>query len=252
MATASRRHSGVIVHSKLHAHRRTWESKRAIRLVYEDYHRRLSGYCIAGPTLEVGGGSGSLKSFMPDAISMDILQAPWLDLAADAHALPFARASLSNIVLIDVLHHLARPRLFFAEACRTLIPGGRLVFLEPGITPVSRIFYTLFHAEPVDMRADPLGEAPLHGQGDPYDGNQAIASILVGRRRAEFRTAFPELRYIAVRRISLLAYPLSGGFRPWSLIPAALVRPLLGAERWLEPALGRLCAFRILAAFERA
>jgi hypothetical protein len=48
-----------------------------------------------------------------------------------------------------------------------------------------------------------------------------------------------------------LAYPLTGGFRPWSLIPAALVRPALRIESALAPVLGPLCAFRMLVVMER-
>ena len=35
------------------------------------------------------------------------------------------------------MHHIERPRRFFAEVRRLLGPGGRLVAVEPAITPVS-------------------------------------------------------------------------------------------------------------------
>lgn len=37
--------------------------------------------------------------------------------------------------MIDVLHHLAKPKLFFGEARRILEPGGRLIMIEPAVTP---------------------------------------------------------------------------------------------------------------------
>jgi hypothetical protein len=52
--------------------------------------------------------------------------------------------------------------------------------------------------------------------------------------------------------MSLFAYPLSGGFKPWSLLPAAAAGPLLTLEHMLEPALAPLMAFRLLAVMERA
>ena len=55
-----------------------------------------------------------------------------------------------------------------------------------------------------------------------------------------------------VRWIGLFAYPLSGGFRPWSLIPERLVEPLLDLEHYLLPFLGPLTAFRLLIVVERA
>jgi len=51
--------------------------------------------------------------------------------------------------------------------------------------------------------------------------------------------------------LSLFAYPLSGGFRRWSLIPAFLVRPLLLVEDGLLIVLGPVMAFRLLVTLER-
>ena len=97
-----------------------------------------------GPTLEVGGGSGNFKLFAPDTVSSDILPAPWLDLVCDAQRLPFADASFANIVMVDVLHHIGSPLRFLKEAARVLRPGGRLIFCEPAITPLSGLFYRSF------------------------------------------------------------------------------------------------------------
>ena len=47
------------------------------------------------------------------------------------------------------------------------------------------------------------------------------------------------------------AYPLSGGFRRWSLIPPALVGPMLRLERPLERLLGRLGGFRMMLVIEK-
>ena len=81
---------------------------------------------MPGTTLELGCGSGNFKEFLPTSVAVDIQRAPWLDVVADAHELPFEGASVSNIVLIDVFHHLADPRRFLAEVERVLTPGGRL------------------------------------------------------------------------------------------------------------------------------
>jgi hypothetical protein len=59
------------------------------------------------------------------------------------------------------------------------------------------------------------------------------------------------LSLVGVDRFSFLAYPLSGGFRPWSLLPHAVTRPLLAAEWGARALLGRLAAFRLLAVYEK-
>ncbi|MEQ9349301.1 MAG: class I SAM-dependent methyltransferase, partial [Alphaproteobacteria bacterium] len=216
-----------------------------------------SARCPAGPVLEVGGGTGNLRHALQSTvpgpvISMDVQTAPWLDAAADAHRLPFADASFAAIVLFDVLHHLERPRLFLREAARVLWPGGRLIMVEPAITPLSYPFYAWLHPEPVVMADDPLADGDLSPGRDPWHANQAYPTLLAGRHRRRLAEAVPDLRLDEVRRFALLAYPLSGGFQAWSLLPAGLTRPLLRLERALEGALGRLMAFRMLMVMERA
>jgi SAM-dependent methyltransferase len=164
--------------------------------------------------------------------------------------LPFAAASFANIVMVDVLHHIARPTRFLAEAERVLKPGGRVIMVEPGITPLSSIFFRLFHDEPVDMREDPLDPSPPPAK-DPFEGNQALPTRLFGRDRQRFASQHPNLQLRQRRWLSLFAYPLSGGFRPWSAMPATLAPALLGLERVLLPVLGPLMGFRLFAVLEK-
>jgi hypothetical protein len=59
------------------------------------------------------------------------------------------------------------------------------------------------------------------------------------------------LRVDVVQWSSLFAYPLSGGFKQWTLIPEFLVDPVLKVEDWLLPLLGPVMAFRLLGVLER-
>lgn len=237
--------------TNLEVARDLWMRKPVLRAIYQDYYKRLIAMCKPGRTLEIGGGSGNLKSFLPDVISTDIQSVPWLDVAADAQSLPFSDASFDNIVMLDVLHHIERPSRFFREAERVLRPGGRIVMVEPMITPVSWIFYKYLHPEPVDMSADPLEDGDLSPERGPFDANQAIPTKLFVGDRSQFEDAFPDLRIVFSKPLSVLAYPLSGGFRSWSLMPTALVPAMLKVEDALLPLLGRVAAFRILVCLER-
>jgi SAM-dependent methyltransferase len=231
--------------------RAVWHSKPVLRAVYRDYYRRMAEWCGPGPTLEIGAGSGNLRETLPGVIASDIVPCPWLDAVVDAQALPFADRSLGNVLGVDVVHHIQYPRRFLGEIRRVLRPGGRLIVLEPAITPVSRLVFALGHPEPVDMGADPLADGTPDPSKDPMDSNQAIPTLLAGRHRSRLEKRFPDLRVVHSQILGLAAYPLSGGFRPWSLLPAVLVEPVLAIEERLAPRLGRLAGFRLLLVLER-
>jgi SAM-dependent methyltransferase len=231
--------------------RETWAQKPALRLIYADFYDRIAARCLPGRTIEIGGGIGNLKQRLGDVITSDVQSAPWLDCVADAQRLPFASACAANIVMVDVLHHLEFPLAFFREAARVLHPGGRVIMIEPAITWGSTLFYRLLHHEPVRIRAEVLMEGTPRPERDPYDSNQAIPTILATRERERLHRLLPALRIKMVEWFSFAAYPLSGGFQPWSLLTPDLARRLLAVERKLEPALGRLTGFRLMLVVEK-
>ena len=61
----------------------------------------------------------------------------------------------------------------------------------------------------------------------------------------------PLLKTLHKSFLSLFAYPLSGGFRPWSLVPKGVTPPLLRIEERILPALGMWMAFRMFVVLER-
>jgi SAM-dependent methyltransferase len=235
----------------LQNYRRTWEAKPILRTIYGDFFDRIASRCGPGPTLEIGGGIGNLKSRLSDVWTSDIQYAPWLDLVADAQQLPFADGVLGNLVMLDVLHHVEFPILFFREAAKKLRQGGRIVMIEPAITWGSSLFYRLIHPEPVDMSMDPLAEGAARPDRDPYDSNQAFPTLIATKYRDRFHQMLPELRIIEASWFSFAVYPLSGGFQSWSLIPNRLTPTLLRWERALETIAGPVLGFRMLLAIEK-
>jgi SAM-dependent methyltransferase len=228
-----------------------WDRKPVLRAFYQDYYDRLASECRPGTTIEIGGGIGNLKQRLGDVIATDIQFAPWLDCVADAQRLPFASGAAANIVMVDVLHHLEFPAVFFREAARVLRPGGRVLMVEPAITFGSTLFYRLFHHEPVRTSADALADGTPDPRRDPYDSNQAIPTLLVTRERDRFHARFPQLHIARVVWFGFAAYPLSGGFKSWSLLTAGMARQLLRFERALEPLVGRLAAVRLMIVIEK-
>jgi SAM-dependent methyltransferase len=232
-------------------HRKIWQTKPGLRLVYEDIYSRIRAECAPGSTLEIGGGSGNFKEYFPSVVSIDIQPLPWVDIAADAQAIPISDSAFDNIVMVDTLHHLERPIKFFKEASRILRRKGRLIMVEPMISPLSNIFYTHFHPEPVDMRQEPLIDGPLNPNRRPFDSNQAIPTILFLRQRKLFEQHFSEFIILKCREFSLIAYPLSGGFRAWTALPAFVTPSLLWIERRVEGILAPFVGFRMIITLEK-
>ena len=163
---------------KLLEHQERWTRKKSLRIIYEELFQQILDNCVAGPILEIGGGFGCFKEYNDDIVSTDIVQMPNLDIVCDAHCLPFIPESFLNVVAIDVLHHVERPIRFLHQVVDVLPVGGRLIVVEPAITPLSRCIYAL-HEESVDMTVDPLEDGMLTSDRDPFEANQAIGTLIV-------------------------------------------------------------------------
>ena len=195
----------------LQNYRHIWNTKPILKTIYGDFFDRIAMSCGPGPTLEIGGGIGNLKSRLPDVWTSDIQYAPWLDLVADAQQMPFSNGVLGNIVMLDVLHHV----------------------------------------EPVDTSIDPLVEGIASADRDPYDSNQALPTLIATKYRDRFHRLFPDLKITETKWFSLVVYPLSGGFKAWSLFPSRLAPTFLRWERAFEAAVGPVLGFRILMVIEK-
>jgi len=241
---------------RLEEHRRIWAGKPVLARVYEPWFDALLAQAPQGRALEVGAGPGFLAEYArvrrPDLrwIATDVLAAPWNDLAADGGRMPFADASFDAVLCLDLVHHLARPRDFFAEAARVLRPGGRLAAIEPWVTPMSYPIYRWLHEEGCDLRIDPWDPfAARAGAKEAFEGNGALAwRVVRGGDEEAWRQM--GLRPPRVRRINAFGYLLSLGFRRGSLLPkrlAPLARRIDDATRLLAP----LTAMRAMIVWQK-
>jgi glycosyltransferase involved in cell wall biosynthesis len=231
---------------------RAWNERAFVRELYGEWFELVSSAMstVPGLSVELGAGIGRFSEIRPDVVSTDVEPTPWAERVVDAEELPFGAGELSNVVLIDVFHHLARPARFLHEAARVLAPGGRIVILDPYCSTVSARLYGHFHHERTDLEADPFADDRRVGEA-ALASNQARATLAFFRGGGELETRWPEFRIVERRRLALLAYPLSGGFTHRSLVPAALGRVLRRLEpalEWAAPAL----AFRCLVVLERS
>ena len=116
-----------------------WRRRPLLRRLYHDWYELVVTHLstVPGKTVELGAGTAHFKDAFPAAVATDVEPTPWADEVVDAERLPYGDASLANLVLIDVFHHLAHPVRFFDECRRALAVGGRVVMLDPYCSLIS-------------------------------------------------------------------------------------------------------------------
>lgn len=237
---------------KLASHREIWLRKPLLRRLYQEYYRRLVDMLPLKATrvVELGGGSGNLKGSIPTVISTDLVFCSWLDAALDAQAMPFTENRIDAFVGVDVLHHIEHPLRFFREAERCLCPGGRILLVDPFVSPLSYVVFKLFHSEPLNMSQDFFGAPSANGAfpKDSWDANLAMATVLFWRERAAFQSLFPRLRIIHLETFDWV-WPLSGGFSYPALVPERWGDWLCRIGRWKLA--NSVSAFHTLVAIEK-
>lgn len=243
-------------HDLLIEHRRVWERKPALRRIYrEEFFSRLISCCVLGyRSVEVGSGPGFLKEMFPNLISTDLIPCPWLDVIVDAQHLPFRDASVTNLLGLDALHHFETPLAFLTEAQRVLCPGGRLILVEPWITPFSYFIYRYLHQEDCDLSARPLEERAIRSDDvkKAFDGNQAIPYLLFGQKSlAKTLKSVQGFKPLVIEPFCLFAYLLSFGFKRANLLPEVIYPFVARMEQITLPIWRSAAALRVLLVLER-
>lgn len=190
-----------------------------------------------GKILEIGSGSGYVKTLNPDVITSDVVPGN-SDLVIDAQNLPFEDASLRGILLTHVFHHIPDITRFLTEALRTLVDGGVIAMIDVAHTPLSRLLFGRFHPE--DYRSDAATWSL--DMSRPYGGaNQALTWMLFKRDRRLFEDRFPDLSLETIELLPWLGYLFSGGATRRNLVPNALARVIIKVDAAAE-LLNPICA----------
>jgi ubiquinone/menaquinone biosynthesis C-methylase UbiE len=95
--------------------------------------------------LDAGGGTGrvaaSLRGMVREIIvadtSLGMLRHATgrglVTVCAKAESIPFPSACVDRVILVDALHHVLNQQHTIHELWRVLLPGGRIVIVEPDI-----------------------------------------------------------------------------------------------------------------------
>jgi SAM-dependent methyltransferase len=221
-------------------------SKPFLKRIYDEWYSMLARELPPGEgqVLELGSGAGYCSQFIPGLITSEIFPCSRASIVLDAQQLPFTDGSLCAIVMTDVLHHIPHVERFFAEASRCLRKGGKILMIEPWVTPWSQWIWTRFHHEPFRPDAEDWSFAstgPLSGS------NSAIPWIAFVRDRQKFESRFPQLSIERIRPFMPFRYLVSGGVSLRNVMPGFTHAAWAALESMLEAEMPRLAMFAFVS-----
>jgi len=231
---------------------RLWHRKPLLRIVYNELYREMDKRRSKanGKTVELGSGMGSISEVIPECIRTDLFPYPWLDQIENAYHLSFKDNSLSNLLMVDVFHHLRYPGTALHEFHRVLSKGGRVIMMEPGLGLLGYIVYGLMHIEPIGKHEDGSWFAPDNWSADDMDyyAAQGNATRIFFQKRLEHQ--LDGWKIVETKRIAALAYAASGGYSGPQLYPTSAYQFVKSVEKILQifPA---LFATRLLVVLEK-
>lgn len=100
----------------------------------------LMRYAVEGKVLNLGSGPWTYRD--ERVINVDIKPYPGVSIVASAENLPLSGASVSGVILDNVLEHIEQPARVVREVARVLIPGGTVYIATPFLYP--------YHSSPSD------------------------------------------------------------------------------------------------------
>jgi SAM-dependent methyltransferase len=237
---------------EMRSNQAAWRQRPVLREVYGHFYQlvRQALAPLPGPIVELGSGIGAAKEFIPTCITTDIFSNPWLDQQENAYALSFADTSVSNLILLDVFHHLICPGTALNEFHRVLRVDGRVIILEPAMSLLGKVIYGLFHHEPLGLRNPISWFAPdgVDPKETGYYAAQANASkVFLGN---QFKGALSSWDIPILVSLPDIAYAASGGFSKPQLYPLSLLPVIRAFEKILTP-WPNIFATRLLVALEK-
>jgi SAM-dependent methyltransferase len=218
-------------------HRRVFAEKSVLKDVYGVwFDRLLDGLPEGARVLEAGAGPGffapHVRQKRPDLrwVALDLIEAPWNDIAADAQVLPFRDRTFDAVVGIDFIHHLSTPLAFFREVTRVLKPGGEWRVIEPWVSPFSFPIYRWLHQEGATLGLDPARPFTKGDRKAPFEGDAGVTRAIArkvdeGTWRSLGLAGRPD-----ITPLNGFAYLLSFGFKRPSLLPRSLTSAVIAMD----------------------
>ena len=203
----------------------------ALGILYKEWYELISQQLSEsdGINLELGCGASFINEIIKNIIKTDVFYNSNTDLKLDAMEVGLKYENeISNLILVNVFHHISNPELFLRSAEKSLLLGGRIIMVEPSNNIWSRLIYRLVGHEKFDTEQinwefesnDPL-----------LDSNQALSWIIFKRDYKKFKKLFPKFILIKKKSMMPLSYLLSGGHSYNTKIGKLIIKIVRKLER---------------------
>ena len=116
----------------------------ALGMLYEEWYTLISKdlSVIDGINIELGCGASFINKINQSIKKTDVFLNSNTDFKLDAMEVGEKfENKISNLILVNVFHHVSNPELFFKSAEKSLLEGGRIIMIEPSNNFWSKLVY---------------------------------------------------------------------------------------------------------------
>ena len=203
----------------------------ALGILYKEWYELISHQLCdsVGMNLELGCGASFIDKIIKNIIKSDVFLNSNTDLRIDAMEVGLKYENqISNLILVNVFHHISNPELFLKSAEKSLLSGGRIIMIEPSNNIWSRFVYKLVGHE----KFDPEQINWYFESNDPLlDSNQALSWIIFKRDYKKFKKLFPEFSLLKKKSMMPFSYLLSGGHTYNTKVGGIIIKIIRKLER---------------------
>ena len=186
-------------------------SNKALGFLYKEWYELISKFLskIDGINIELGCGASFIDQIDKSIKKTDVFLTSNTDFKLNAMDIgKNFENKISNLILVNVFHHISDPELFLKSAEKSLLTGGRIIMIEPSNNYWSRLVYKFVGHEPFDTSQI---EWKFQSQDPLLDSNQALSWIIFDRDYDKFKKLFPMFSLIKKKNMMPFSYLLSGG-----------------------------------------
>ena len=244
----------MLDHKKIdRKNRKIYQNKNLVKIIYNSYYKKVKKNIYISNNkkiLELGSGGGNIKKIIKECITSDQFKNKNIDRIENIYKINFKKNSISNIILIDVFHHLQFPSLALKEIHRVLIKNGRIIMVEPAMGFIPRIVYKIFHYEPNGFNLKiKWNDIPKKiPSSNEYFAAQSMPWRAFFLKEINLKSKY---KIKSIKPFSDFAFLLSGGYSYRALYPKILYSLIKLIDKILTSISIRIFSARMLIVLEK-